>query len=311
MLWLILGIIFITITLTVYGFLSYWDKRRKVKGRFTNPEPLSSLSLLQSEEKREGGKHRFLNWLSFSGQWAMKDQKEVSKVRVTLVQAGYPQPNAPAIYFGLRVLAALALPVPVVAICITQGRSSLSTMLIGFLVSGMGFFLPSYLLNFLARKRQNSIDKALPDVLDLFIICMEAGLALNATINRVALEIRGVYDDFYNELRITTTELRTGIPWNEALNNLGQRTGVQSVKSLVALMIQSEKLGASIAQALRTHADFVRVQRTLKVEEKAAKLPVKILFPLMFFILPALFIVIIGPAIIHITETVLSAMGGK
>ncbi|MBW1986350.1 MAG: type II secretion system F family protein [Deltaproteobacteria bacterium] len=173
----------------------------------------------------------------------------------------------------------------------------------------MGFFLPTYLLRVKIRKRQDRLDKALPDVLDLIIICMEAGLSLNGTLNLVVEEIRGIYKDFYNELLITTNEIRTGIPWHEALNNLGQRTGVQSVRSLVALMIQSDRLGASIAQALRTHADFVRVQRALRAEEQASKLAVKLLFPLICFIFPAMFIVILGPAVIRISKILLPTLG--
>jgi tight adherence protein C len=184
-----------------------------------------------------------------------------------------------------------------------KGGLTKSTFLYLFLLAGVGFYLPQYVLRFITSRRQDRIDKALPDVLDLFIVCMEAGLALQAAMNRVAEEVRQISTDLYNEFQLTNAELRTGIPRETALKNLGERTGVQNVKALVGLMIQSDKMGTSISQALRTHASFLRVQRGLKAEEKAAKLPVKILFPMMFFIFPAVFVVVIGPAIIQMGKS--------
>jgi tight adherence protein C len=125
----------------------------------------------------------------------------------------------------------------------------------------------------------------------------------------VAEEIKPLSKDLHQELQLTNAELRTGIPRESALKNLGERTGVQNIKSLVAMMIQSEKMGASNAQAFRTHASFLRVQRGQKAEEKAAKLPVKILFPLMVFIFPAIFIVVLGPAVLQITRSILFKSG--
>ena len=154
------------------------------------------------------------------------------------------------------------------------------------------------------RKRsagvKSRIDATLPDVMDLFIVCMEAGLSLNASVHRVANEIKEVSKDFYDELQITAAELRTGIPWDEAFEGLGKRTGVQSLRSMAALMIQSNKMGTSLGQSFRTQSEFSREQRYLRSEEKAAKLPVKMIFPLVMLILPAMFIVTVGPAIIHI-----------
>jgi tight adherence protein C len=137
------------------------------------------------------------------------------------------------------------------------------------------------------------------------IVSMEAGLALQATMVRVADEVRGISKDLYKELQFTNAELRAGSSRETALKNLAERTGVQSVKSLVSLMLQSGKMGTSIADALRTHADFIRVQRTQKAEEIAAKMPVKILFPMMLCIMPALFIVILGPGALRISRNLL------
>jgi tight adherence protein C len=137
------------------------------------------------------------------------------------------------------------------------------------------------------------------------IVSMEAGLALQATLVRVAEEVRSISKELYKELQFTNAELRTGSSRDTALKNLAERTGVPSIKSLVSLILQSEKMGTSIAEALRTHADFIRVQRAQKAEEIAAKMPVKILFPMMLCIMPVLFIIIIGPGAIRISRTLL------
>jgi tight adherence protein C len=181
-------------------------------------------------------------------------------------------------------------------------------LMVAFLAAASGFYMVPYLLRLLTSRRQDRIDKALPDVLDLLIVCMEAGLSLQATINRVSDEVKSISIDLYKELQLTNAELRTGINREIALRNLGERTGVQNVKALVGLMIQSDRMGASIVQSLRTHAAFLRVQRSQRAEERAAKLPVKILFPLLLFIFPAIFVVVLGPAAIKITKS--SIFGG-
>ena len=172
-------------------------------------------------------------------------------------------------------------------------------------LAALGYYLPKYILQKALKQRQNRIDRTLPDVLDLMIVAMEEGLSLQSTLNHVADEVKRISKDFHGEQRITNAELRTGIPRDNALKNMGERTGVQSVKSLIGLMIQSEKMGASISQSLRTHADFVRVQRAQKAEEMAAKLPIKIIFPTLLCMFPAIFIVILGPAAIQIYHTLL------
>jgi len=149
------------------------------------------------------------------------------------------------------------------------------------------------------RRRQERIDRSLPDVLDLLIVCVEGGLSLQSALHRVSDEVHNVSVDMYHELHLTNAELRTGISREMALKNLGERTGAQTVKSLVGIIIQSDKMGTSIAQALRVHSDFLRVQRGQKAEEKAGKLPVKIMIPLLLCIFPAIFIIIMGPAVIN------------
>jgi tight adherence protein C len=253
-------------------------------------------------------KKRFLDWISSLGNYATDGKEDDSRLRQSLTQAGFRHPKGTAIYFGLRFLLAILLPVLYLLANVMHGVLSRGNLLVCFMLAGSGFYVVPYLLRFLTNRRQDRIDKALPDVLDLLIVCMEAGLSLQATINRVSDEVKSISTDLYKELQLTNAELRTGLSREVALRNLGERTGVQNVKALVGLMIQSDRMGASIVQALRTHAGFLRVQRSQKAEEKAAKLPVKILFPLLLFIFPAIFVVVLGPAAIQMAKS--SLFGG-
>ncbi len=308
---LIWGTSFVTCVLLSYGIMVAYGDRRKLRKRMEDPRATGQpIAVLRDDGSTDTFKTQILNWLSVSGQWVLKDKDETSKVRALLVNGGFRHPSAPAILYGLKAVSALLLPIPYVLYSVMHENFDLSKILIAFVFAGIGYFLPQFILQKIVNARQERIDKALPDVIDLFIICMEAGLSLQATIIRVAEEIRDVCHDFYDELQITGGEMRTGLPRDVALTNLAKRTGVQSVQSLVTLMIQSEKLGTSIAQSLRVHADFTRTQRALKAEENAAKLPVKILIPLLFFIFPAMFIVIIGPGAINIMKNLFPALGG-
>ena len=265
---------FIAIALLTYGVMLIYRSRQIIRDRFKKPESHAAVALLRRDEGRDTLKKCILHWLSLSGKWALKSPDEVSKLRSHLIMAGYRQANAPAVYFGIRALFALLLPLPYLLMVTVQRNISAPALALAFGLSGLGYFMPQYLLRMKIGRRQDRLDKALPDVLDLFIVCMEAGLALQAAMNRVAHEIEYSYRDFYSELQLTVAEMRAGIPQAAALKNLSTRTGVSSINSLVTLMIQTEKLGTSIAQSLRTHADFVRVQRSLRAEEKAAKTPI-------------------------------------
>jgi tight adherence protein C len=167
------------------------------------------------------------------------------------------------------------------------------------LLAGTGFYVPPYVLKAMIARRQERLDRSLPDVLDLLIVCVEGGLSLQSALHRVSDEVRNISLEMYHELHLTNAEMRTGISRELALKNFEERTGAQTVKSLVGIMIQSDKMGTSIAQALRVHSDFLRVQRAQQAEEKAGKLPVKIMIPLLLFIFPAIMIIVIGPAVIN------------
>jgi tight adherence protein C len=299
--WVIAIASFATVAFFTYGVLSYYNSRKVVRDRFKK-DSTDSMSLIYRGEVNSF-KKRFLDWISSLGNYVVGGKEDDSKLRQSLIQAGFRHPKGSAIYFGIRLLLALLLPVLYLLANVMHGVVHRGNLLFCFLLAGSGFYVVPYLLKFITSRRQDRIDKALPDVLDLLIVCMEAGLSLQATINRVSDEVKSISMDLYRELQLTNAELRTGLSREVALKNLGERTGVQNVKALVGLMIQSDRMGASIVQALRTHAAFLRVQRAQRAEEKAAKLPVKILFPLLLFIFPAIFVVVLGPAAIQITKS--------
>jgi tight adherence protein C len=308
-----IGIILITVFAAsfffIYAVQTVWDRRQRVKVRAGEPVLMPESALLRQQGIAPGLLDSFKNWLALSGRWALPDLKKISEMRKDLIQAGYRHPQAPAIYLGLRIVTGFVLTLPLILFLLVKGGITPLTLLMPFGMAVFGFFLPAKALAVKIRHRKNRLDKALPDILDMFVICMEAGLSLNASLQRVTEEIQKVYKDFSDELQIVAGELRAGIPWAEAFDNLGKRTDVQSIRSMVGLMVQSNKLGASISDALSHHGEFIRTQRILRAEERAAKLPLKMIFPLIFCIFPAIIIVVAGPGIIHIMEQILGPGG--
>jgi tight adherence protein C len=307
MFWTIAGAVFIAIFFFTYGLAISWTSWKRVKVRASSPGSMPIPALLRSQEKASGFKKWSMEWLAYSGQWALPNLDKVSEMRKTLIQAGYRHPKAPAVYMGLRVVAAFALTLPLLLFFVVRGKLAPANLVIAFSLSLVGFHLPAFLLGVKVKRRQERLDRALPDILDMFVIAMDAGLSLNAALQRVAEEIRGVFHDFYEELQIATAELRTGITWDEAFDNLAQRTGVQSIRSMVTLMTQTGKLGGSIGDALRNHSEFTRTQRLLRAEERAAKLPVKMVIPMLFCIFPAIIIVVVGPGLINIYDKLIKS----
>jgi tight adherence protein C len=303
--------VFSAVGLLTFGLLLYSGTRREMAERFAKSKT-GMTPMVRRDSKASNLKERILEIISSFGKMTLgqgkeneKEKAKVSDLRLTLIQAGFRYTNAVAVFYGFKVISTILLPLAYMVYVVWTSKFNTVNLAVTIGAAALGFYLPNYILRRCLNGRQDRIDKALPDVLDLMIVSMEAGLSLQSTLNHVADEVRRISKDFHRELRITNAELRTGIPRDNALKNLGERTGVQSVKSLIALMIQSEKMGASIAQSLRTHADFVRVQRAQRAEELAAKMPIKIIFPTLFCIFPAIFIVILGPAAIQIYRTLI------
>jgi tight adherence protein C len=176
------------------------------------------------------------------------------------------------------------------------------------LAAACGYYAPVLWLRRAIAQRKDALQRAIPDALDLMVVCVEAGLGLDQAIGRVGEEVKRTHPELSDELNLLALEMRSGAARQEALRNLAHRTDLEEVSSLVALLVQTDRFGTSIGQALRVHADSMRTTRRLKAEELAAKLPVKLLLPLIFFIFPSMFIVVIGPACIKMVRVLFPAM---
>lgn len=228
---------------------------------------------------------------------------EVSKARGWLIQAGYRDARHVSMYVGSRILFAL---LGIGMVIVISGFDSLFLM-VG--VGGFGFFLPRFILKRMIRERQHRIKVALPDALDLTVICVEAGLALDQAMMRVGEDLRHAHPELSAEFHLVNLEMRAGKPRVEALQNLAARTGADDIRQLVATLVQTDRFGTSVAQALRVHSDSLRTERRQRAEEQAAKTSIKMIIPLVLFILPSLLAVTLGPAIIQLYRTLASTTG--
>lgn len=229
--------------------------------------------------------------------WA-KEREENEELQHKLVQAGFESTTAPAVYFMLRVT--VMVLVPLVAVIIIPRTEFVLFVLAVAISIFLGMITPMALLDRMVRLRQERITKSVPDALDLLVVCVEAGTSLDAAILRVAKELRLAHPDLAHELAVVNRLTNAGMPRDEALRGLWKRTGVLDIRALVSSLIQSEKWGTSIATVLRVAAETLRRKRRQAAEKKAKMAPLKMTFPLLFFILPALFAVILGPAVVQI-----------
>ena len=241
------------------------------------------------------------------------NQSEVSAIREALMTAGYRQAQAPMLFMGAKLLCSIvALGIAAFVPAKFLGFPSASVQVAIYLgAASGGYFLPMLWLHHAMNKRKEKLLDAFPDALDLMVVCVEAGLGLDAAISRVSSEIQFAHRELAEEFNLVSFELRTGLSRAEALKNLSRRIDLEEVSSLVALLVQTDKFGTSVGQALRVHSDAMRSNRQLRAEELAAKLPVKMLFPLVFFIFPSLFVIVVGPAVVKIARTLLPSLGGQ
>jgi tight adherence protein C len=228
-----------------------------------------------------------------------RSQAEVSIAQQRLIRAGFRSEDAIKKFYGAKVLLPVLLCVLVTVTGIAQ--ASPFVVYLGALVGG--FLAPDFWLGRKISKRQGAIRRGLPDVLDLLIICIEAGQSLDQATARTSLELRMAQPAVTDELHVVALEQRAGLPRSDAWRHFAERTGVDAVRNLVSVLIQSEQFGTSAAKTLRIHSDTLRTQRRQSVEEQAAKTSVKLVFPLVFFIFPSLFLVTIGPAMIVMSES--------
>lgn len=239
-----------------------------------------------------------------------KEDWERSALRRRFMHAGFRSASAPAYYFAAKTVLALALPAAAllfVAPKLSAGHT-LSALLVLLGASALGFYGPNLVLSRLTSGRQRTIIEALPDAVDLMTVCVEAGLGLDAAMLRVTEELGPKSPTLKAELELVLLELRAGSGREKALRNLATRTGVEDINTLTAMLIQADRFGTSIGDSLRVYTDAMRTKRHMKAEEHAAKIALKLLFPLIFFIFPTLIVVLVGPAAIQIYRQLLPTM---
>lgn len=241
-----------------------------------------------------------------------QDEEEITRFRARFMNAGIRSRSAPSVFFAAKVLLALTLPLLVWLVVQFGGwRSEGNQLLAGLVIAaGAGYYLPNLVLSRLVEQRQRELFEAFPDAMDLMIVCVEAGLALDMAIQRAGSEMALRSRALAEELALVGTELRIGSTRERALRNLALRTGVEEISMFVAMLLQADRFGTSIAESLRIHAEELRVRRQLRAEEHAAKVPIKLLFPLLLFIFPSLLVVIVGPAGIQVARQLLPTLGG-
>lgn len=242
------------------------------------------------------------------GNFVPQSPKDVTVMQRRLIRAGMRGENSLKILYGAK--AALGVTLPLLAVLFVAGSSAESgnKFAIVLAAAAVGFFGPNEYVRRMAGKRQHEIARGLPNALDLLVVCVESGLGLDQAILQVSKELDQAHPEISQEFGLVNLELKAGKRRVEALRNLAERTGVDDLKKLVAVLIQADRFGTGVAQSLRAHADFMRVQARQVAEEKAAKLGVKLIFPIFFCILPSLFVVTVGPVVVKIMRELIPMM---
>ena len=266
--------------------------------RNQKPSPFGSVS----RRRRQTRKQRLGEVIKKLGERVEEGGLDVQGWSRRLIQAGYWHPEAPRIFFGIRITVAAGLVfVGLLGSALLDAR--LAAMLVVAVWLGiLGWFVPGWQVLQRRRVRRAQIHSALADALDLMVACVEAGMGLNQALARVAEEVRNISEALAEELSMVNLEIRAGTPRPEALRNLAERTGLDDVEALASTLIQTERFGTSVGRALRVQASTLRQKRQQRAEEAAAKTTIKLVFPLVLFVFPALFVVILGPAVIQVVQ---------
>lgn len=275
--------------------------------------PQNMLERVIGEGAQAAARHpsmAFRDALMKIGEMMPSSPADLGAIQKRLYAAGLRAPLAFKVFLGVKVLCTILFPLIAWIVCREFGVAVDSQMLLIVLATGLGYMGPSEFLNRLVKRRRKRIEKALPNALDLLVVCVESGLGLDQAITQVSRELHESYPELSQEFAVTNLEMRHGKPRAEALRNLGTRTDVADVKKLVSTLIQADRFGTSIAQTLRTHSEFMRLTARQRAEEKAAKMGIKLVFPIFFCILPSLFVVTVGPVVVTIFTKLIPMMTG-
>jgi tight adherence protein C len=240
-----------------------------------------------------------------------KSEAEMSQLRQTLIEAGFRTETAPMTFLAIRVMASVTFLLLGCGVSIFMYGLTSTAAMRAFFIGAAGFYLPVFGLKFLQKRRKQQIFLGLPDALDLMVVCVEAGLGLDQAMRKVATEMQKSFRVIADEFGLCNLQLQMGRVRSQVLQDLGARTGVDELRSLASILIQADKFGSSIANALRIQSDSMRVRRQQIAEEKAAKTAVKMIFPLVLFIFPGIFVVLVGPAGLQMAREMIPMMTGK
>ena len=298
---IVLGAVFVAISSALYALIYFAFFRNPVKGR------LEQITGIHEHKEPASTKFNFFaEIIKYLGRFSSPKEEEerLSGTRMALSRAGYRGENATALFFGTKTfLTVFFLIIAGVLFFCFADFTNVRTMLYALLAAAAGFYLPTLWIRWKAKKRTEQVRNGFPDLLDLLVVCMGAGQALDAALVRVGKEINMTNPVLGEDFRLLNLEIRAGKSRKEALRNLADRTGLDDISSLVTLINQSEELGVSVTQTLRVHSDSMRSKRQLRAEAIAARIPVKLTIPLILFIFPCLMVVIVGPGAIKIART--------
>jgi tight adherence protein C len=230
---------------------------------------------------------------------------EAAKLQKQLLLAGYPSPEAAMTFRAIQLVLIVAFPTVFATACFFFDKPLLSFLTWGLVGVALGFYVPKFILRNMITNRKRRITWGLADALDLLVVAVEAGLGLNAALNRVGEELKGAHPDLHHELDLVNLEIRVGRTREEALRNLAERTGVDDIRSFVALLIQADRFGSSIARAVRVFADALRTKRRQRAEQAAQKAALKLLIPITGFLFPVIIAVVLAPAILNLIDVFL------
>jgi len=305
--YLVLAGLFVAVVAAVYSIGAYFfrgpDARKRLRG-VVGQVDMTAKELAEWQA-------RVVKAATPVARLATPKDEEVSKIRAKFLNAGFRDPSAPVIYFALKTVLAIGVPLLLLLLTEVRTRPGYQPMLFLFLAAALGYYLPNVVLARLTENRQRELFETFPDALDLMIVCVESGISLDAAIARTASEIGLRSPKLAEELNMVGLELRIGATRERALRNLAVRTGLQEISSFVAMMLQADRFGTSVADSMRVQADSLRIRRRQRAEEQAAKIPLKMLFPLIFLIFPSLLLVLMGPAMIQIYRLLLPTFTGR
>ena len=295
-------LVFVTVSVvTAFLLLRFGLPRVNLLDRLQERGPLVSTFLPSTAVVWHG----LVNWI---GSLVPATPKSLPRLKRRLMHAGFRDSTHVRLFYGARVCSTLLLGGGALFAALHNHASSDNVVLLTVGGTVTGFVLPMQFVMMRVARRKHAIEKALPNILDLMVVCVESGLALDQTVIQVAAELRTAHPELCGEFAVMNLELRAGKRRAEALHNLADRTGVEDVKKLVAVLVQTDRFGTSISQSLRGHADYLRVMARQRAEERAAKLAVKLVFPIFFCVMPSLFVVTIGPVITTLVRDLLPAI---